>query len=53
MPRYTFEWNGANVVIRTLPSKNYYRTVLNAKDAYHDGAAIVVIGACNEVIRLQ
>lgn len=53
MPRYTFAWNGPDVVIYTLPSRNYYRKVLNAKDAYHDGATIVVIGACNEVLRFS
>ncbi len=53
MPRYTFQWDGSDVVIYTLPSRNYWRRVKWAKDAYHDGKAIVVIGNCNEVIRFE
>lgn len=51
MPRYTFEWKGADVVVYTLPGRNYWRTVCRAKVAYYDGPQLVVIGACNEVIR--
>ena len=53
MPRYTFQWDGSDVVIYTLPSNNYWRRVKWAKDAYHDGQAIVVIGSCNEVITFE
>lgn len=53
MPRYTFEWKGADVVVYTLPGRNYWRTVCRAKVAYYDGPQLVVIGACNEVIRFK
>ncbi|MBR0212748.1 MAG: hypothetical protein IJQ55_04025 [Alphaproteobacteria bacterium] len=47
---YMFEWDGPDVKILTLPSKNLQRTVRNAKTAYMENGKVVVIGAFNERI---
>ncbi len=37
-----FEWSGNNVIVRTVFG-NYCGTVVQARDAYHDGDSVVVI----------
>lgn len=53
MPRYTFLWDGSDVVIYTLPDNSYWRRVKWAKDAYNDGQAVVVISDSNKVIMFE
>ena len=46
----TFEWEGNDVIIRSLYGRRIY-TVPNAKKAYYDGEEIVVIGNFYNKIR--
>lgn len=49
MSGVTFEWSGNNVIVRRL-NGNYIMTVRNARDAYHSGSDVVVIGSSYETI---
>ncbi len=52
MTGVTFEWSGNDVIVRKI-NGNYLTTVRCAKDAYHSGSDVIVVGSSYQIIRFD